>query len=251
MKSRPTTVSTIFNRRFIMRNKLTIFGALAALVLILSACGPSVTASGERFINVTGSGVVYLNPDVAYLYVGVHVEDKDINIALSNNNLRTQTLIGALVTEGVATSDIQTSNFSVWSQEAWDEFGMPYTKYTVDNSVYITVRDLGALGDLLNTVVEAGANNISSITFDVSDKTTAMAEARRLAMENADALAEELATTAGLRVGEIQNITYSESYPSPYYGMGGGGAAMESASVPIQPGKMQASVTVTVTYSIK
>jgi uncharacterized protein YggE len=234
-----------------MRNKLSIFGALAALVLILSACGPAVATGSERFINVTGSGVVYLNPDIAYLYVGVHVEDKDLKVALSNNNLRTQTLIGALVSGGIATGDIQTSNFSVWSQEAWDEFGLPYTKYTVDNSVYITIRDLGSLGDLLNTVVEAGANNISSITFDVADKTAAMVEARQLAMENADALAQELATSAGLRVGEIQNITYSESYPTPYYGMGGGGAALESASVPIQPGKMQASVTVTVTYGLK
>ena len=234
-----------------MRNKTFIFGALAALVLVLSACGPAVTTSSERFINVTGSGIVYLDPDIAYLYVGVHEEDRDINVALANNNQKTQTLIGALVSAGVATVDIQTSNFSVWSMEAWDEVGAPYTKYTVDNTVYITVRDLGSLGDLLNTVVEAGANNISSITFDVADKTAAMAEARRLALENADTLAQELATTAGLKVGEIQNITYSEAYNVPYYGMGGGGAAMESASVPIQPGKMQASVTVAVTYGLK
>ncbi len=234
-----------------MRNKTFIFGALAALVLVLSACGPAVSTSSERFINVTGSGLVYLDPDIAYLYVGVHEEDRDINVALANNNQKTQTLIGALVSQGVATVDIQTSNFSVWSMEAWDEVGVPYTKYTVDNTVYITVRDLGSLGDLLNTVVEAGANNISSITFDVADKSAAMAQARRLAMENADVLAEELAGTAGLKVGEIQNITYSESYNYPYYGMGGGGAAMETASVPIQPGKMQASVTVTVTYALK
>lgn len=234
-----------------MRNKLSIFGALAALVLILSACAPTAAPGAERFISVTGSGVVYLDPDIAYLYVGVHVEDKDIQVALANNNQRTQTLIGALVSAGVETADIQTSNFSVWSMEAWDEFGVPYTKYTVDNTVYITVRDLAELGDLLNEVVEAGANNISSITFDVGDKTAAMALARQLAMENADALAQELAGEAGLQVGEVQNITYTEYSPYPYYGMGGGGAAMESASVPIQPGKMQYSVSVSVTYGLK
>ena len=234
-----------------MRNKLSIFGVLAALVLVLSACAPAAPTSSERFISVTGSGTVYLDPDIAYLYVGVHVEDRDVSTAVSTNNLRLQSLIGALVSQGVAPEDIQTSNFSVWSQEAWDEFGVSYTKYSVDNTVYITARDLSQLGDLLNAVVEAGANNISSVSFDVADKTAALAQARKLAMENADALASELATTAGLKVGEVQSITYTEYYSSPYYGMGGGGAAMETSAVPIQPGQLNFSVTVNVTYGLK
>jgi uncharacterized protein len=235
-----------------MRNKMILFGSLLSVVLLLSACGPlTATSSADRFISVSGNGSVSLNPDIAYLYVGVHVEDRDISAAVAENTRKIQTLIGTLVSEGIATEDIQTSNFSVWSQEAWDEFGVSYTKYAVDNTVYITARDLSKLGDVLNAVVEAGANNISSVSFDVADKTAAMAEARQLAMANAQSLAQELATTAGLSVGAIQNITYNEYYPSPYYGMGGGGAASEAAAIPIQPGKMQFSVTVSVTYELK
>lgn len=234
-----------------MRNKLILFGSLMSLVLLLSACGPIASTTGSRTIGVSGTGTVYLTPDIAYLYVGVHVEDADISAAVEQNNVRIQALMAALVSLGVASEDIQTSNFSVWSMEAWDDLGMPYTKYSVDNTVYVTVRLLDQLGGLLNAVVEAGANNISSVTFDVADKTAALAEARQLAMDNAESLAEELAGIAGVSVGEVQNIVYNEYYPSPYYGMGGGGAAMESASVPIQPGKMQISVTVNVTYEIK
>jgi uncharacterized protein YggE len=62
----------------------------------------------------------------------------------------------------------------------------------------VTVRDLTKLGDLLNTVVSVGANNINGISFDVSDKTAALAEARAKAMANADALAKELATLGDL-----------------------------------------------------
>jgi uncharacterized protein YggE len=72
-----------------------------------------------------------------------------------------------------------------------------------------------------------------------------------MAMANADSLAAELAQTAGLSVGDIQSISYSEYSPSPYYSMGGGGAAPQAASVPIQPGQMEVSVTVSVTYAIK
>lgn len=234
-----------------MRTKYVLFGSLLALAVLLSACGPAASSAAERILSVSGTGTVYLVPDIAYLYVGVHVEDADIAAAVERNNLRAQTLMETLVDLGVASEDIQTSNFSVWSYDEYDDMGVQFTNYSVDNTVYITVRDLSQLGTLLNAVVEAGANSINSITFDAADKTAALTEARQLAMANADALAEELAQTAGLSVGEIQSISYSEYYPSPYYGMGGGGAAMEAASVPIQPGQMEVSVSVSVTYAIK
>lgn len=233
-----------------MRSKFVFLIPLLALVLALSACGPAA-GPAERTLTVTGSGTVYLTPDIAYLYVGVHTEGADIADAISRNNTRTQAVVDALKNLGVAPDDIQTSNFSVWSMDDYDDMGGRYTKYTVDNTVYITIRDLSRLGALLDTVVSAGANTINSLSFDVLDKSAALAEARQKAMKNADALAGELAATAGLQAGAIQNITYSDYYPSPYYGMGGGGAAAPNESVPIQPGKMQISVTVSVTYGLK
>lgn len=234
-----------------MRTKLVLFGSLIALALVMSACAPAAVGSTTRILSVSGTGTIYLTPDIAYLYVGVHTEDADIAAAIDRNNASSQALVEALIAMGVESKDIQTSNFSVWSYDEFDDMGMRFTNYSVDNSVYITVRDLSTLGALLNSAVEAGANSINSITFDLADKTTALTEARQLAMANADALAEELAETAGLSVGEIQSITYTEYYPSPYYGMGGGGASVESSSVPIQPGQMQITVTVNVTYGIK
>ena len=86
----------------------------------------------------------------------------------------------------------------------------------------------------------------------MADKTAAMAQARQKAMENASSLAGELAKTAGVNLGEIQNVSYSDNSPQSYYGMGGGGgASAPNASVPIQPGQTQISVTVSVTYALK
>lgn len=232
-----------------MRSKLFFLFPLLALAVALSACGPAA-GSSARTLTVTGNGMVYLTPDIAYLYVGVHTEGADIADAVDRNNARTQAVVDALKNMGVAVEDIQTSNFSVWSMEDYDDTGNRYIKYIVDNTVYITIRDLSQLGALLDTVVAAGANTINSLSFDVADKTAALAEARQKAMEDADALAEELAQTAGLKVGEIQNIVYADYYPLPYYGMGGGAATEAAANVPIQPGKMQISVTVNVTYEL-
>ena len=236
-----------------MRTKLSIFVPVLVLALVLSACGPAASAQ-PRTLNVSGNGTIYLTPDIAYIYVGVNTDDPDIAKAVSQNNTQTQALVDALKNNGIAAADIQTSNFSVYynnpsSGKLPDLTTDSY--FTVNNTVYITVRDLTKLGSLLNTAVGAGANNINSITFDVADKTTAMAQARQKAMANASTLATELAKTAGVKLGEIQNITYSDNSPMSYYGMGGGGASAPNASVPIQPGQTQISVTVSVTYDIK
>jgi uncharacterized protein len=234
-----------------MRTKLSMFVPVLILAMVLSACGTA--AAQPRTLNVSGNGTVYLTPDIANIYIGVHTEDPVIAAAVSNNNTQTQTLVDALKKAGVAAKDIQTSNFSVYNTQSFDKVSSQPTgsSYAVDNTVYITVRDLTKLGTLLNTAVSAGANNINSITFDVADKTAAMAQARQKAMANASSLAIELAQTAGVKLGEIQNVTYSDNSPLPYYGMGGGGTAAPNASVPIQPGQTQISVTVSVTYVIK
>jgi len=232
-----------------MRTKLSMFVPVLVLALVLSACG---AAAQPRTLNVSGNGTVYLTPDIAYLYIGVHTEEPAIATAVSNNNTQTTALVDALKNAGVATVDIQTSNFNIY--KSYDKLTgqQTGTPYAVDNTVYVTVRDLTTLGDLLNTAVEAGANNINSITFDVADKTAAMAQARQKAMANASSLASELAQTAGVKLGEIQDVSYSDNSPISYsYGMGGGGGAAAPASVPIQPGLTQITVTVSVTYTIK
>jgi uncharacterized protein YggE len=239
-----------------MRTKLFLFVPILILALVLSACGTTAQAQ-PRTLVVSGNGTVSLTPDIAYIYIGVHTDDPDLASGVSRNNTQAQTLVDALKNAGIDGKDIQTSNFSVYTNgnQNYDKATGQATNagvyYSVDNTVYVTMRDLSKLGTILNTAVSSGANSINSISFDVADKTAAMVEARQKAMTNASSLAAELAKTAGLKLGEIQNISYSDSSPSPYYGMGGGGAAAPNASVPIQPGQTQISVTVSVTYTIK
>jgi uncharacterized protein YggE len=235
-----------------MRTKL--FALSIILLLALSACGPST--GSEHTLSVTGSGIVYLSPDIAYINIGVHTEETDLAQSVAKNNAQVQAVVDALRGMGVEAKDIQTSNFSVWSYQTTDPATGAITgmKYAVDNSVTVTVRDLTKLGDLLNTVVGVGANNINSISFDVADKTAALVEARTKAMANADALAKELAQTANVSLGGITNISYTEVTSPNYgygYGMGGGGAESKPASAPINPGQLQVTATVSVTYGIK
>ena len=239
-----------------MRTKFLVFAVLV-FTLILSACGPATInqAAPEnlRTLNVNGLGQVYLTPDIAYIYIGVHTEGATASEAVDSNKVQTTTVIDALKNAGLAENDIRTTNFSIWPSQQYSPDGtVTGTVYMVDNSVYITVRDLDGLGDLLDSAISAGANSVNSIQFDVADKTEAVKEARTKAMEDAKAQAQELADAAGVSLGNIQTINFYDNSPSPISGgKGGGGVMAADASVPIQPGQLTISVNVSLTYSIK
>ena len=67
-----------------MRTKLFLFIPILILALVLSACGSA--PAQPRTLSVSGNGTVYLTPDIAYIYLGVHTDDPDLANAVSTNN---------------------------------------------------------------------------------------------------------------------------------------------------------------------
>jgi uncharacterized protein YggE len=209
-----------------------------------------------RTSSVSGSGDAFLAPDIAYVYVGVHTEDATAAEAVSANTAQTEELMQAIQDFGIEPKDIRTTNFSIYPMDRYDPAtGLPSGEktYAVDNTVYVTVRDLDKLGDLLDTAVQAGANTVNSVQFDVADKDDALKQARADAVKDAESQAQSLAQAAGLSLGEIQSISFSENLPYPIFdGKSGGGAvAADAAAVPIQPGQLTFTVSVNVTYALK
>ncbi len=238
-----------------MRNKKLLLVALL-VTLALSACSTANSAT-QRTLGVSGVGQVSVAPDIAYIYIGVHTEMAKASDAVDENNKVANRVIQALKDAGVDEKDIRTDYFSIWPFDKYDSMtGMPTGEkyYGVDNTVYVTVRDLESLGSLLDDAIAAGATTINSIQFDVADKESALANAREAAVQNAKDQATELAALADVSLGEIQNISFYDSSPYPMYGYGmggGGGGDAYGNNIPIQPGEMTLQVTVSVTYNIK
>jgi uncharacterized protein YggE len=242
-----------------MKTKSLIILAVMIFALLVSACVPT-TINQEaqppvRTLSVSGSGEAFLAPDIAYIYVGIHTEKLTAAEAVAENTSQTQTLIEAIQDFGIDPKDIRTTNFSIWPMDRYDpSTGLPSGEktYAVDNTVYVTVRDLETLGDLLDTAVQAGANTVNSVQFDVADKADALKQARIDAVKNAETQAKELADATGLSLGEVQSISFVDNQYPIFDGKGGGGgAAVEAAAVPIQPGQLTFTVTVNVTYALK
>ncbi len=242
-----------------MKRTYLIASMILLTALALSACGPATIVANplppQRLLNVTGTGTTTMIPDVAYINVGVHTDLPTAAEAVSANNTQTQQVIDSLKQSGVDPKDIRTMNFSIYPNVQYDPQTNQKvrTTYVVDNTVYVTVHKLDQLGDLLDATVKAGANSINSIQFDVVDKGPATKQARDAAVKDAKTQAQELADAAGVTLGDVQSVEFTNGVPTPIitgYGKGGGGVAAD-ASVPIQSGQMTLTVTVTMSYTIR
>ncbi|MCL5428786.1 MAG: SIMPL domain-containing protein [Chloroflexi bacterium] len=245
------------------KNLLLIVLVLAATALILAGCngttavvpsyGNGATAAG---LSVNGRGQVVLPPDVAYVTIGVHTEATDVSQAVQENADQVAAVMASLSEAGVAPEDMQTSNFSVYTMDNYDPLTglVDGKKYSVDNTVNVTARDLANMGELLDSAISAGANSIWGVTFDLENKDTALAQARDMAVEDAKSEAQALASATEVTLGDIISVSYTDTgyYYPPYYGLGGGGGgAQAGAATSIVPGQITVSAEVYITYAIQ
>jgi uncharacterized protein len=240
--------TTMFKKFSLILVSLVIFALLAA-------CSPSALATSSenvRSMSVNGVGRVTVVPDIATINIGVRTEADVVTQALEGNTAQANAISRALQNLGIEENDIQTSNFNIYPSDRYDPMtGQVEGRYfVVENTVNVTVRDLASLGTVLNATVEAGANSIYGISFSVDDRSAAIAEARDLAIQDAQAKAEAIAESAGVQVGELINISvYESGGPIPFYDPKGGGFA--EAAVPIAAGTLTITMEANLTYAIQ
>ena len=206
--------------------------------------------SAESHVSVSATGSVAADPDMATISTGVIVEADTAKDALARNSTVMAKLIDGLKALAIAAKDIQTTAVNVEPRYVQAKDGRPTTisGYRVVNQVRLTVRDVKRLGEILDSAITLGANQVNGINFDVSNAETLKDEARKQAMVNAKRRAELYATAAGAQLGSV--LTISEDVSSGPRPMPLARAAM-AGNVPIEAGTRTLTVEVHVTYALR
>jgi uncharacterized protein len=232
---------------------------LVTLLLAVSTLwigAPSASAQGDpvaRTITVTGYGTAYGAPDIVMVGLGVEAVNADIKAAMDDTTTRMNAVMQALQNNGVAPEDIRTENFSIWQDYGYgpvEPGQQSEANYRVSTSVTITVRNVDRAGDLLAVAVDAGANVVNYIQFDIEDRGALQAEARGNAVADAQARAEHLAGLLGMAVGEPLEIVEGGDFYGPMYGGGGGGGVGYAEAAPISEGQLSVNMQVTITFAL-
>ncbi len=242
---------------------LTLSLGMAAVWLWGQVASPAAAQSTEsaadyspnETITVVGQGSVSIKPDIARVSLGVETSSATIGEAVEENETIMTSILEALESLGIEAKDIQTTNYSItldrYPEPLLQESssGESQLKYRVSNMVSVTIRDLDSVGDVLDAVLEAGANDIWGISFAADDPAEAQNEARADAIEDAMDRAGALAELNGVELGPVMSITEVVG-SSPIQAVrletaaaAGGGA--------ISPGELEIGYQVQVTYFIE
>jgi uncharacterized protein YggE len=231
------------------------FATAALLGLLTAAFAPPAGASEKEplvpSLTVVGSGKASAKPDMAEVQVGVVTQAPSAATALRDNNEAMTKLLKTLEGHGIAKKDVQTVTFAVVPQYKRGPHGEQQPEvvgYQVSNDVRAKVRQLDLLGEILDAVVQQGANHVQGISFAVADPAAVLDEARRKAMADARRKAELCAREAGVEVGQVLLIQEETPHlPRPPVL---GAARAEAAAVPVAEGELDFKASITVTYAI-
>lgn len=210
-----------------------------------------------RTITVVGDGKVHIKPDMAQAMIGVETIGESVGTATDEAGTTMAAIMAALKAEGIAVVDMQTTGYSVWADRHPGPEGRLTEEptYRVTNQINVTIRDLEAIGDVLDAAIEAGANSIHGIRFSLDEQGDLQEQARELAAADARAKAIELAGLHDAQVGEVISISEVVGGGGGYYDSNF--ARMESASMgyggggPVSPGELELSLRLQVVYAMQ
>jgi len=231
--------------------KILLALALAATILL-----PSAVRAAEptpRRIVVIGEGEATAKPDIAILTLTVMREALKAREGLDQNNKAMAEVIAAMKASGIADRDLQTAGVQI--SPRYDYSNKPdgsqearLAAYHVSNTLTVRVRDLAKTGEILDKSVTLGVNQGGSISFANDDPAPTLTEARRRAVHDAMEKARTLAEAAGVKLGqviEISDVSYAQP-PVPIVAKAYAGAA--DAAVPVEAGENAYRVQVNVTF---
>ncbi len=180
--------------------------------LLASSAGaqtqPCTSVTG-RTVTVSGAATLRLKPDRASFSAGVETGAQSVSEAFKRNTAKLNAVVAALKKRGVASQEIQTSNFSIASRV---EKGKKASGFRVSNLVTVTREDPASISELLQAAVAAGANQVEGLRFFVGDPGKSQPRGLEMAFQNARAKAEKLASLSGKSLGEV--VCVADQSPS-------------------------------------
>lgn len=204
-------------------------------------------------IGVSGTGRVNVTPDTAIASIGVEITAPTLAEATKQGNEKMTAVLNAIKAQGVDAKDIQTTSYNVFpiTNNPKEGESPTVTAYRVSNIVTVKIRKIADVGKVLDAALEAGANSINSVFFTVNDPTKAQDDARTLAVKDAMAKAQTLATAAGVKVGKLVAISELSGGVIPLFRDGFQSAPAQAGGAgPVETGSTEISVTVEMHFEI-
>jgi uncharacterized protein YggE len=206
----------------------------ALAVLTTSTAAAQITPSRDTtgpVIVVSGEGKSLRPPDQLIVQLGVETRARTASKAGTDNAERMTAVRRALLGLGLTEREISTAYYNV-RMEMHGQTGRD-TLYVASNSVQVETAKLSLVSRIIDTALQAGANNIAMVQYTLANSRDAKRAALAAAVEDARSQAESLAAAAGGRLGELQELNAVSQRVIPYMANEVAMARMQAAETPI------------------
>ncbi|MFD9394435.1 SIMPL domain-containing protein [Streptomyces sp. NPDC060000] len=231
--------------------------ALTAPTAAALPARPALTArplapDSPATVTVTGEGSASAPPDLAVVGAGVEASAATSQSALDTQNKAAAALLAAVRAQGVADRDIRTESISLNAVYDHADGASRLTGYQAAQSFSVKVREVAKVGAVVQAVTDAAgaAARINSVAFDVSDPAPLRAGAREAAHADAHAKAEQYARLSGRRLGRLVSLSEDASTSPGPVASGADTPGAGLGGVPVAPGEIRATATVTAVYEL-
>ena len=202
----------------------------------------STAIDSKRFTRVVvgGDATVQAAPDTAIVTISVVTQHKNAVTAQQENATKTEAVVRALKTGAGPGAEVKTSGYSLQPMRVYRENQPPtITGYEARNTITVTLSDLTKVGSIIDTTAQAGANDISGISFTLKNDRPARDQALVQATQEAMGKAKVIATALGGRVVRIAEVQEEGLVrPLPIYEKFEMTTRMAAAQTPIEVGTL-------------
>jgi uncharacterized protein len=225
--------------------------AAAAIVVAsnrptLIVAAPSATTASssiEPAILTSGDAIVSKKPDLAVVGAGIQSDASSASAAQGDLATKAAKLIARIKALGVADKDLATTGY--WIGPEYSPSGQTIIGYRATEQLRVSWHNVDTVGKALDAIVQEGGATNLSVSFTLADPKPALAEARSLAIADARAKAAAMASAAGVKLGQviqISDLSSSSRGPNPIdYASA---ASSTPTQVPVGELDVQASVEV-------
>ncbi|MCC8126021.1 MAG: SIMPL domain-containing protein [Clostridiales bacterium] len=216
-----------------MRMKKRVFFLLTAFLSCVMLGGCSVDSSNgsdvvyvqsaeeNNHVTINTKETVKVTPDMAKVEFAIRTEDESAEECQQENTEKLDGLLAYLKESGVADESIQTAGFSLNPRYNWIENVRKLIGYEMTTEITVSDIEISQVGGILSGGIQAGANEIESVSYYASGYDAAYEEALTKAVQSARKKAEVIAAADNCQIKGLLSVEeYSDNQSGRYISSG-------------------------------
>lgn len=225
---------------------LAVFAVSGAVLALTGAVSAAEPAQG---IHVNGVGEVQVVPDMARVSLEVRREGEDAAALKEELDTVTAAVIELTRTLDIESRDVTAAQVSVYPRYRRPDDEQPPPGVVATRSIDVTVRDLEHIAGLINGALERGANGVTGMVLDASNRPELERKALDLAIDDATREAQQMAKRFEVNLGKLLDATSTphSAQPLRFAGM----AEARVADKSFEPGELTIRRDVQATFGIR